>query len=190
VFASQSGGAITAPWNVVSGSRRIPAHKKVVLTLQAPNFFAQPSLSGGFQMVALTTSPQAMSVSTPYVPTRFHINLTPEAIDKPVGIGQTVTVKAEVLSPTDDHINVAGIPVYLGQISYAQSGIIYTQAVINNSQPGATPVEAATDSHGVATFTISDLTASLNPVYFEANLVNGASSYPYGYSNILTIRFK
>jgi len=189
VFASQSGGAITAPWNIVAGTRRIPPHKRVVLSLQAPNFFAQPSLSGGFQMVALTSSPQAMSVSPPYVPTRFHINLTPEAIDRPVGIGQQITVKAEVLSPTDAPINLAGIPVYLGQISYAQSGIIYTQAVINNSQPGATPVEASTDSHGVATFTISDLTASLNPVYFEANLVNGASSYPYGYSNILTIRF-
>lgn len=190
VFASQSGGAITAPWNVTSGTTRIPAHKRVTLTLQAPNFFAQPSLSGGFQMVALTTSPQAMSVSPPFVPTRWHINLTPEAIDRPVGIGQLVTVKAEVLGPTDAPINIAGVPIYMGQISYAQGGIIYTQAIINNSQPGATPVEALTDRHGVALFTISDLTANLNPVYFEANLVNGASSYPYGYSNILTIRFK
>lgn len=190
VFASQSGGAITSPWQIVQGPTQLRARQQATYLLQAPNFFAQPSLSGGFQLVALTTSPEAMSVSTAFVPTRWHINLTPEAIETPVPIGHLVTLTAQILGPTDAPINLAGVPVYLGQISYTQSGLVFTHAVINNSAPGATPVEAPTNAHGVATFTVLNLTSSISPVYFEANLVNGASQYPYGYSNILTVRFQ
>jgi hypothetical protein len=81
------------------------------------------------------------------------------------------------------------VPVYLGQVIYAQQGLQYSQAFINDGLEGQTPVEALTDSDGVATFRIRSPVGGSNPVYFEANLVNPTYFYPYGYSPILTVRF-
>jgi hypothetical protein len=79
-------------------------------------------------------------------------------------------------------------PIYLGQVTYAQQGLLFSQAVVNRGQVGQTPVIAYTNG-GIATFVIRGTKASINPVYFEANLVNGRLSYPYGYSQIVPIRF-
>ncbi|MHB8429047.1 MAG: hypothetical protein ACYDDZ_00765, partial [Acidimicrobiales bacterium] len=63
------------------------------------------------------------------------------------------------------------------------------QAIINQGQVGQTPVVAYTDDRGVATFVIRGTQQTSDPVYFEANLVNGTLFYPYGYSDIVPIRF-
>jgi hypothetical protein len=189
VFTSEDGGSLTAPWNVLKGPGSLAPHGIATYRLQAPNFFAQPSLTSGFQMAALTSTPEAMSVSRPFTPTYWHVNLNPEAVNRPVGVNVPVTLSAELLSPTDGPVDDSGIPVYLGQVSYTQQGLVFTQAVINGSAEGATPVEALTNSHGVAKFVVTSPVGSVNPVYFEANLVNGSQEYPYGYSNIVPIRF-
>jgi hypothetical protein len=80
--------------------------------------------------------------------------------------------------------------VYLGQVIYAQSGTQHSQAVINGRLPGATPVRALTSRLGVATFRISSAPSGGNPVYFEANLTKPQSGYPYGYSPMLSVRFR
>ncbi len=189
VFSSESGGTITAPWNITLGPSQLRAGQRSTYVLEAPNFFAQPSLSGGFQIVALTVSPPAMSVSAPYIPTTWHVNLDPEAVNEPVPVGEPVTFKAQVLDSTNSPIDQAGIPVYLGQISYTQQGLVFGEAVINRGQIGQTPVEAKTNSEGVATFVVTGTQSSINPVYFEANLVNSQAFYPYGYSDIVPVRF-
>lgn len=189
VFSSEGGGTITAPWNVTTGPKTLGANSSATYVIQAPNFFAQPSLSGGFQIVALTTSPAAMSVSGPYIPTNWHINLNPQAVNKPVTVGVPTTFHAQVLNSTNNAVDEAGIPVYLGQVSYTQQGLIFTEAVINKGQIGQTPIKALTNKSGVATFVITGTQASINPVYFEANLINRRASYPYGYSDIVPIQF-
>jgi uncharacterized membrane protein len=189
IFSSESGASITAPWNVITGPAVLGAGASTTYVLQAPNFFAQPSLSGGFQMVALTESPPAMSVSLPYIPTTLHVNLNPEAVNKPVPVGDPVTFTAQILSSTNHPVDRAGVPVYLGQISYTQQGLVFGEAVINQGQIGQTPVEALTNAQGIATFVVTGTQPSINPVYFEANLVNSQASYPYGYSDIVPIRF-
>ena len=70
------------------------------------------------------------------------------------------------------------MPVYLGQIIYAQQGLQFSQAFINNGQQGQTPVEARTNKRGVATFTIRSPVGGSDPVYFEANLVKPALPIP------------
>ena len=190
IFSSEGGGAITAPWNITTGPKSLAANSSSTYVIQAPNFFAQPSLSSGFQIVALTTSPAAMSVSDTYTPTNWHVNLNPEAINKPVAIGLPTTFQAQVLNSTNNAVDRAGIPVYLGQVSYTQHGLIFSTAVINKGQIGQTPIEARTNKLGVATFVITGTQASTNPVYFEANLINSQASYPYGYSDIVPIRFE
>ena len=97
---------------------------------------------------------------------------------------------AEIVNRLNAPVRVADVPVYLGQVIYAQRGLQFSQAVINQGQPGQTPVQALTNAEGVATFTIHSPVGGANPVYFEANLVKPALFYPYGYSPILAVRFR
>ena len=80
--------------------------------------------------------------------------------------------------------------VYMGQIIYAQRGLLFGQAVINGGNVGQTPVLALTNSQGVATFTVVNQVKESDPVYFEANLENSNTFYPYGYSQIVPVRFQ
>jgi uncharacterized membrane protein len=186
-FTIETGGAITAFWRF-TGPQTLRAHTSSHYELYAPNFFAQPPVSGGFQVVAFTSSPATVSRSSAYLPTNLHVSLIPDAVNAPVRVGQTVTLRAEVLNNLDQLVNTTGMPVYLGQIIYNQKGLIYSEAIINNSQVGQTPVTAFT-TDGVATFVVRGTVATPDPVYFEANLINANQFYPYGYSEIVPIRF-
>ena len=94
-----------------------------------------------------------------------------------------------LLDRLDRPVAESGVPVYLGQVIYGQQGLVFGQAIINQGQVGQTPVVAYTDAQGVATFTVRGTQRSVDPVYFEANLVDGHQYYPYGYSDIVPIRF-
>jgi hypothetical protein len=188
-FTIESGGVLTAFWLRGSGPPRLMPGKDATYMLLAPNFFAQPPLTGGFQVVAFTQRPDAVSRSAAYTPTTWHVSLSPDSLSRVVPLDTPVVVQAQILDPTDRPVHLAGEPVYLGQIIYGQQGLLYGQAIINQGQVGQTPVVAYTDAEGVATFTIRGTQASNDPVYFEANLVNDKQFYPYGYSQILPIRF-
>jgi len=188
-FSVEEGGTVTAFWAAQGGAPTIGPGQTARITLLAPNFEAQPAITGGFDVVAFTSSPGTVSRSSPYLPTVLHLALLPAAVNHPVLLGSTVTLRAELLNRFDQPVHQADVPVYLGQIIYAQRGLLYASATVNGSLPGQTPVEALTNAQGVATFTIQDLTPEPDPVYFEANLVNSQSYYPYGYSNIVDVRF-
>lgn len=186
-FTVATGGAVTAFWIRSSGPAHLPPHGTARYTLLAPNFYAQPSIGSGFQVVAFTHD--AMSRTGAFLPTRWHVSLTPDAVTRVVPVGAPVTVHAQILNELDQPVRRAGEPVYLGQIIYTQHGLEFSEAVINHGAIGETPVTAYTDAQGEATFTIRGVQASTDPVYFEANLVNAQQRYPYGYSQILPIRF-
>jgi len=189
IFTAESGGALTVPWIITVGPKKLQPHQSAVYILQAPNFFAQPSLLGGFQLAALTTDPGAMSVSRPYLPSRYHVILEPEAFNHPVLLGQPVRFEAQVVDAFNRPVEKSGIRVFLGQIIYSQQGLIFSQASINFSPTGQTPVQARTDSHGKASFTITGSEVTTDPVYFEGNLIDPSGNYPYGYSDIVPILF-
>jgi hypothetical protein len=188
-FTVNEGGGITTFWRVAQGPKRLGGHETALYTLQAPNFQAQPSISGGFSVMALTRGPDAMSVSGPYIPSTVHIALDPNAINSVVPLGTPVYIRARLLDQLDRPVHRLGMAVYLGQIIYDQSGLEYGEAEINHSNPGQTPVTAYTNAQGVATFEIVNAQPSGDPLYFEANLVNSRYFFPYGYSAILPIRF-
>ena len=98
-------------------------------------------------------------------------------------------MRAQIVNRLDQPMRVSHVPVYLGQVTYTQHGQEFSEAVINQGLPGQTPVQALTNSDGVAVFTIHSPPTG-DPVYFEANLVNSRSFYPYGYSPILAVRFR
>jgi len=188
-FSIDNGGSLTAFWLVASGPTTLAPHHRATYVLLAPNYFAMPPISGGFQVDAFTSTPASVAASGAYLPTTWHVSLQPDAINHLVTPGVQVTVRAAILDQLNQPVHVSGVPIYLGQIIYAQRGLLYAQAIINGGQPGETPVSATTDSGGVATFVIQGTQTSADPVYFEANLVNGQQFYPYGYSAILPIRF-
>ena len=188
-FTVESGGQLTAFWAVGSGPATLAAGARAHYTLLAPNFFAQPPITGGFQVVAFSSSPATVSTSRSYLPTTYHLSIDPNAVDGIVPVGQTVVLRAEILDTINRPVHLAGEPVYLGQVIYGQQGLVFGQAIINQGQIGQTPVVAFTDSQGVATFSVRGTQAGVDPVYFEANLVNAHQFYPYGYSEIVPIRF-
>lgn len=188
-FTVGEGGALTTFWQVAGGPSSLRPRATATYILRSPNFQAQPSIGGGFDVVAFTSRPGSVSASSPYLPSTEHLALIPAAINAPVQVGTTVKVEAQLLDQFDRPIREAGIPAYFGQIIYDQLGLQYSEAVINGGLPGQTPVTAYTNSAGIATFNIVGTQASIDPVYFEANLVSSTEYYPYGYSQILPIRF-
>jgi uncharacterized membrane protein len=188
-FTVESGGQLTAFWPAVKGPTQLHAGEQAHYTLVAPNFFAQPPITGGFQVVAFTTTPATVSASPSYLPTTYHLSLDPSSVTDAIPLGQPVTLRATILDSINRPVRESGVPVYLGQVIYDQQGLVFGQAVINQGQVGQTPVVAFTNSDGVATFVVRGTQTSQDPVYFEANLVNQRLFYPYGYSEIVPIRF-
>ncbi len=188
-FSVDEGGNLTTFWQVIRGPHELAPGASTSYTLQSPSFFAQPPISGGFQVVAFSDSPAAVSHTAAYNPSTLHVALDPSAISHPVRVGQPVTVTAQLLDRLDRPIRRSGVPISLGQIIYAQAGLEYATVRINGHPQGQTPVTATTDADGTATFVLRATNANSDPVYFEANLVSASRGYPFGYSTILAIRF-
>jgi uncharacterized membrane protein len=189
-FTIQESAAMTAFWRRVHGPPVLGAHQEAAYTIQAPSYFAMPSISNGFQVLAFSQAPPSVSRTGAYVASVWRVVLRPSTINQPVTRGQTITVHAEIVNRLDQPVRAANVPVYLGQVIYAQGGTQISQAFINTGNGGQTPVSALTNARGIATFTIKSPLASDDPVYFEANLVKSGSDYPYGYSPILAVRFR
>lgn len=180
---------VTSFWQRTAGPAVLGPHASARYTLVAPNYPAMPSIQNGFQILAFTQGPASVSRTASYLASNWRVVLRPDSIPQPVPIGEEITVHAQILNRLDQPVHVGDVPVYLGQVIYAQQGLELGQAYINNGAIGQTPVQALTNKNGVATFTIHSQTAGPDPVYFEANLVNPSQFYPYGYSPILTVRF-
>ena len=189
-FTVENGMSMTAFWRRAHGPAVLGPHQRASYTIEAPSFFAMPSISNGFQVLAFSSGPASVSRTGAYLASSWRVVLRPAAINHLVARGQQITVRAEIVNRLDEPIRVANVPVYLGQVIYDQRGLQFAQAVISQGLPGQTPVQALTNAAGVATFTIHSPVATSDPVYFEANLVNPKVSYPYGYSPILAVRFR
>jgi uncharacterized membrane protein len=189
-FTIEDGLTITAFWRRIRGPAVLGPHQQARYTIEAPSYFAMPSISSAFQVMAFGQHPGSVSRTGAYVASQWRVVLLPSTVNHRVRRGQRLTVRAEIVNRLDDRVYAGHVPVYLGQVIYAQRGLQFSQAMINRGLPGQTPVEALTSARGVATFTISSPVAGTSPVYFEANLVKPGSAYPYGYSPILSVRFR
>jgi uncharacterized membrane protein len=188
-FTVEDGTTMTGFWQRESGPAVLAPHQRASYVIAAPSYFAMPSIQDGFQVLAFTSAPATVSRTSVYLASTWRVILQPDAISSTVPIGQQITVHAQIVNRLDQPVTAAHVPVYLGQIIYAQQGLQYSQAFINKGLEGQTPIEALTNDAGVATFTIRCPVSDSDPVYFEANLVNPTYFYPYGYSPILTVRF-
>jgi hypothetical protein len=110
--------------------------------------------------------------------------LEPGYVDQIIASDGSTTFQVYLRSPFGRLVYKAGVRVALGQIIYGQEALIDAQASINGQPEGRTPVDAYTNSQGVATFHISDPQPQDQPIYFQAWI---DSSYPYGYSDIVPV---
>jgi uncharacterized membrane protein len=188
-FTVQEGTSMTAFWQREQGPAVLGPHQRASYTIVAPSYFAMPSIQSGFQVLAFLGSPASVSHTSSYLASTWRVVLQPDAISQAVPVGRQISVQAQIVNRLDQQVRVANVPVYLGQVIYGQQGLRFSQAYVNSGAEGQTPVEALTNADGVASFTISSPVAGSDPIYFEANLVNPALFFPYGYSPILTVRF-
>lgn len=189
-FTIEDGTTMTAFWHRVAGPAVLGPHRSASYTIQAPSYFAMPSISNGFQVLAFSDHPPTVSRTSAYVASLWRVVLQPSTVGDPLRTGQRIVVRAQIVDRLDRPIRVANVPVYLGQVIYSQRGLRFSEAVINQGLPGQTPTSALTNAAGVAVFAIHSPYPAFDPVYFEANLVHPGSAYPYGYSPILAVRFR
>jgi hypothetical protein len=187
-FTLDQGGNLTAFWRIVDGPSSIAAGTSARYTIEAPNFYAQPPLSG-FQVLAFSSNPPAVSHTTAFIASTTHVSITPNAINHPVRVGDELRVQAQLMNRVNRPIRRAGVPVYLTQVIYAQDGLQYATTRINNGHAGQTPVIAKTDSAGMATFVLRATEPDTNAVYYEASLRDPTRGYPFGYSQTLAVRY-
>lgn len=188
-FTVENAGAVSAFWLRLSGPQVLGSGRTATYTLAAPNAFAMPPLTSAFRLMAFTSGKATVSLAPTFAPTTWHLGLTPSAIDHLVPVGVPILVHAQLLNRLDRPVHVAGVPVYLGQIIYAQTGVQPGTAIVNGSLPGTPTVQATTDGMGQVVFAITGTKVNADPLYFEANIVNNTYFYPYGYSQVLAVRF-
>jgi len=190
VFAAKSGGQITAPWLVLSGPSSLGAGQAAQYLVQAPNYQAQMPAQGGFRMVALTTSPAAMSVSSPYLPAVWKLIISPVSVNTPVPPGVPLTFTVHVVDNFGRSVGRPGIPVFLQQSSYYSVGQHgHNYARINGAPVGNRPAVQPTDIHGAVRFVVVAPKSSLEPTYFQAYLVSGLFGAPYSRSDTVAVVF-
>jgi hypothetical protein len=191
VFSVQveSGGLLTAPWIIATGPESLAPGQTARYVIDAPNDDAQPSGYGGFQVVAMTSSPPAMSVSSPYNPTVWRVDLSPNAVNRPVPPGTPVTFTAQVVNQFDQPVRRAGIAVYLAQWTFEPPRSRPGLATINGQPAVTTGVKATTDLQGAARFVVIGARNSYEPIYFHVYITSGVPQFAAMYSQNVTVIF-
>jgi len=187
-FAVNSAGQMTTFWNVTGGPATLRPHQSAVYTLIAPNLGSMPPVTSGFQVQAVTPTPETISTSRTIIPEQMSTQLTPGYINRPVVLGQTLHFAVQLRDHYGAPIRRAHVPVALGQIIYSQNALINGESTINDGNIGETPVIAATDARGIAHFTVTDTSVQSAPIYYES-WVAQPNLYPYGYSSIVIVNW-
>jgi len=134
-----------------------------------------------FVVVATTAHPETISVSRRFIPQPYSADLEPGYVDQIIASDGSTTFQVYLRSPFGRLVYKAGVRVALGQIIYGQEALIDAQASINGQPEGRTPVDAYTNSQGVATFHISDP----QPQDSRSTFKPGSTVLSYGYSDIV-----
>ncbi len=101
-FTLDEGGSYTTFWPATQVRPALGPGQRATYTLRAPNFFSQAPIGGGFQVVAFTSTPAALSTSSSYAPATLHVGLGApgRGLQTPtVPLGRVVTVHAQLFNP-------------------------------------------------------------------------------------------
>lgn len=189
-FAVVKGGYLTTFWYPLPGPETpvIPAHATRRLFLRAPNADSMPPLRGGFVLEGFTAAPATVSASTVTPPTRWRLVLLPNAVNRPVSVERRLVLTVALIDRLGNRVRRAGVRLVLGQVVYAQQGLVPGLASINGQPEGQTPVTTWTNARGEAVFVVRGVQAQRDPVFFQAWIAS-ADGPPHGYSNRLSVQF-
>jgi uncharacterized membrane protein len=181
-------GRQTTFWYRQSGPPTISPHQTVTENIEAPNPQSMPALSGGFIVDAFSDDPSELATSPTIHPPIESAVLSPESVDRPVPLGTPIQVSVQLVNQIGGLRTTRGVTVALGQVDYAQEGLLPGEASIDGRAEGQTPVSKQTDGTGKVVFTIRGSQVQRDPVFFQAWLV-APSGVPTGYSNIVSLQF-
>ncbi|HEX3426923.1 MAG TPA: hypothetical protein VHT30_12375, partial [Acidimicrobiales bacterium] len=195
-FAVSAGNYLTNFWTPVGSTVAlptitIPPRHAETLTLQAPDTSSMPAVQAPFQMLAYTTTPhRSVSSSAAYTSSGSSLYLTPDSVDQPIRVGVPVRLTAQLDDRFGRSIHKAGVLLELGQVIYAQDGLLAGSASINGHPEGQSPIGAVTDAGGRATFVVVGRQVSAGLVSFQAWMSSSEPLVPpTGYSQIVGIRY-
>lgn len=174
-FTVTLGPYMSTPWIVHRGPKNLEAHRTATYAIWAPNIGSMPAVATGFEVYVFTVAPQAISASALYQPVAEHTQITPEAVNHVILAKDRVTFAIRVLDRLNQPVQRAGIPVYLGQIVYAQEGLFPGETSINGRPEGQSPVAPQTDTNGVAHFTVRAIQVQPFEVFYQAWLQHSYS---------------
>lgn len=185
-FATNSVGQASTFWNILSGPHALAPHATGNYVLYAPNVGSMPSITSALTLEAFTATPETFSSTSAVTPSPYAATLIPGYENGIVAAGKGVTLTVQLRSPLGANVHKAGVRVALGQLIYAQSGLIFGQARINHTPEGQSPVYERTNQLGQAVFDITDSDPQRYPIEFQAWLqaING---YPFGYSELVSV---
>ncbi len=187
-FTVTPAGQQTSFWYQTNGLLTIRPHSTVVENLEAPNTQSMPGLNGGFIVDAFSDQPAQLATSSTIRPPTASAFLTPQSVDRPVPLGTRVGLTVQLVNMIGGPRTTSGVTVALGQIVYAQDGLLPGEASIDGQAEAQTPILRQTDRSGKVVFTVSGVQAQRDPVFFQAWLVP-PSGVPTGYSNIVSVQF-
>jgi hypothetical protein len=158
------------------------------LVLEAPGPASMPGVNSPFFVQAFTADPPTVSKSEARQVSQLRTALTPSSHPSAVPVGTPVELKVQLRDEFGSPIRRSGVPVSLGQVVYAQAGLLAGTASINGAPQGQSPVVARTDADGIAVFSVVGVEAWRDPVYLQA-WVEEPGAAPGAYSNVTSIRF-
>jgi uncharacterized membrane protein len=187
-FDVMHGGYNSTFWKRVSGPKSVAPRQTATFRMTAPNYGAEPSLYGGFNIVGYVDSPKSFAVSSTYHPNLYHLAFIPDAINQTVPVGQALTVTVQVFNRAGAQLHRAGIRVRLAQIIWGNTGPHKGIARINGRKR-AKSSWVYTNRLGIARFTVVGTRSNAYPVTFTAALKNKRFDYIYSDSGNLNVLF-
>jgi hypothetical protein len=185
-FATNSSGQASTFWNIERGPGSLAPHTTGHYVLLAPNVGSMPSITSALTLEAFTAAPATFSSTRAVTPSPYSASLMPSYEDHVIRASKSVTLTVQLRSPLGADVHKAGARVALGQLIYAQAGLMFAQATINRSPEGETPVYAKTNARGQAIFHVRDHSPQQNPIDFQAWL-QPSGGYPFGYSELVSV---
>ncbi|MFC0082294.1 hypothetical protein ACFFRE_09080 [Aciditerrimonas ferrireducens] len=185
-FATNSIGQMTPFWHRLEGPAVLGPHRSARYLIAAPNVGSMPGITEPFQLDALTSRPETISVTRRITTEPYSAWIYQADVNRILPAGSAATLTVELRSPLGGLVRRAGVRIELGQIIYGQSQLIPAEASIDGAPEGQSPVERTTGPDGKATFRVVDSSPQGRPVYFQAWVVSKAG-YPFGYSEIVDV---
>jgi hypothetical protein len=183
-FTTGLGPFFSFPWVILSGPSVLGPKETGRYLLGAPDPGSMPSLAQDLVVYAFSVDPPTVSVARLLPAFQRATIVSPQIVSTPTA---RVELVVQLVDRFNHPLQQEGVTVALGQVLYAQEGLLPGEAIVNDRPQGASPVLATTDANGQAHFVVRAGQPQPYEVFFQAWL---PAPYPHGYSNMVSVRLR